>query len=148
MTKVRIYHNINPAASFGLNTMFDSAGKRPARLASERHELVLVFEYEAQDRPGPRPLLEEARVTFNVGTSDLAGRYRARRLRSLSVGDVVLAGDDFYACAPVGWELVDRAQLRILPATEADAAIRERFEFGPHERLSVTVPLEETEASQ
>jgi hypothetical protein len=34
----------------------------------------------------------------------LAERYRANRLRSLSVGDVVQVGDRFWTCRAIGWD--------------------------------------------
>ena len=52
------------------------------------------FGHPAEDAHIP---LEMAFEEFNVGTGDLAQRYRDRRLRSLSVGDVVTAGETAWA---------------------------------------------------
>jgi hypothetical protein len=46
-----------------------------------------------------------------LGGQDLvtARQYRALRLRSVSVGDLVAIGARVYACQSVGWKPVDRA---------------------------------------
>jgi hypothetical protein len=162
MARVQILHNISRDASFGLNTVFRTGGEAPEGVRSiqlsdgrftwkdmadtpdERHELAWVFQYEASysgDQADPHELLNAAFETFNIGTDELAAQYRARRLRSLSVGDVVQIDGDAYTCASVGWEPVHRADLRILPAREAEARVRERFEFKATEPLAISVPL-------
>jgi hypothetical protein len=148
MVHVRVYHNINRDAGFGLNAVFTKQGKTFAQTPEERHELVLVFEYDAgpaSDRVSysHQRLLVDAFDTFNVGSDELAAQYRARKLRSLSVGDVVEINDSAYACESVGWELCSSDDLRIIPADEAERLVRERFDFGPHEALAITVPLRE-----
>jgi len=145
VARIEIFHNIARDASFGLNTGFTGEGKRCAAAPEEMHELVLVFTYEADwtdDRASVGPLLDQAFMSFNVGSDELAALYRARRLRSLSVGDVVRIDGDAYACESVGWEPASKDDVRILSAAEADKVIRERYEFEPGEPLAVTVPLD------
>ena len=144
VARIEIFHNVNRDASFGLNTLFTREGKGLAQTPDEMHELVRVFEYEmawTDDQASVQPLLNDAFETFNVGSDELAAQYRARGLRSLSVGDVVTVDGVPYACASVGWDPVSRYDLRILSASEAEKVVRDRFDFGPDGELCVTVPL-------
>lgn len=146
--KVEVFHNISRDASFGLNTVFNfdlgvtrpKMAKRQAATTDEQHQLVKVFEYET-DRDADFTL-EDAFETFNVGTDELAQQYRARKLRSLSVGDVVTLDALAYSVEP-GFQFQRRfdTELRIVtdPA-EAERLIRERYHLGWHEELTVTVP--------
>ncbi len=96
MTTVTVYHNISRDASFGLNATFSAASGKGYQARS--HELVKVFEFDAAALPGAENPDAVYRA-FNVGDDpgyassaaefDLAVAYRARDLRSLSVGDVV-----------------------------------------------------------
>jgi hypothetical protein len=150
--KVEIYHNISKNAFFGLNSVFekdDSAphghAKRQARNVAEQHELVKVFEYDAEELDGM--VLEGAFHRFNVGEDDFAQAYRARQLRSLSVGDVVVLHysepdiSEAWSVESVGFKPRQSHELRIVtdPA-EAEKLIRERYEFRSSEPLNVTVP--------
>ena len=147
--KITIYHNVHEDAFFGLNAVRLPGGGTRQATAAERHPLVKVFTYDwdgldrfghpAEDAHIP---LEMAFEEFNVGTGDLAQRYRDRRLRSLSVGDVVVVGETAWACASAGWTPVTGDALRILEGAEAEMAIRARFRFRPTEPLTITVPLE------
>lgn len=158
--QVTIYHNIDPDASMGLNQVLDARAERYRRdaLEHERHALVKVFEYDVAaydtgDTDHTRALLNAAFDIFNVGddpefnggmtaeSRELARRYRARRLRSLSVGDVVQIGKMGYAVASLGWEPFDLTELHVIDGPEAEAAIRRRFHMKPGEMLTVTVPL-------
>lgn len=78
----------------------------------EEHQMRTVFAY-ASNHTDPAAAAAEAFHLFNVGDdpafgtpSDIAVAYRARGLRSLSVGDVVVAGDVPLACASFGWNVV------------------------------------------
>lgn len=133
--KIKIFHNISRDASFGLNRVIG------ASTADQRHRLVWVFEYEDDAGYTPAATLARAFDEFNIGDGELAKRYRARRLRSLSVGDVVMIDGQAYSCESVGWKERLPGELRILPAAEADKAIRELYDMEPAEPLSVTVPL-------
>lgn len=163
MPRIEIFHNVSRDAGFGLNTVFRTSETRPegvrnviqlsdgrftwkdcAATPDERHELVKVFAYETEwtdERASVMPLLNAAFETFNVGSDELAAQYRARNLRSLSVGDVVMVDGDAYACESVGWAPASKDDLRTLTAAQAEPVIRERYELEPHEALAVTVPL-------
>jgi hypothetical protein len=141
VTAVTIFHNVSRDAGFGLNRVF-LADPHPGVGAEVRsHELVRVFTYDI-DPPvfDVDAALNQAFETFNIGTNELAAQYRARRLRSLSVGDVVQVRSDFYACDSVGWSKVSADDLNILDAEAAEKVIRDRYEFEPGEELSITVP--------
>ena len=162
MPRIAIFHNISRDASFGLNSVFRTGETAPegasaiklsdgrwtwkdyADTPDERHELVWVFQYEAEwtgDRADPYALLNDAFERFNGGSGREDARYFGRKLRSLSVGDVVLIDGDAYSCDSVGWSPVHRDDLRFLCAAQAEQVIRERYEIGPREELAVTVPL-------
>lgn len=99
--KVTVFHNIakddlgRPLGFFGYET---------------GHQMVQVFTFDA-DTSGHLAAAERAFHLFNVGDdpsygipSNIAVEYRARGLRSLSVGDVVVINDTTaYACASMGW---------------------------------------------
>ena len=145
MPRIKIFHNISRDASFGLNVAFTRDGREQSvkDYESRSHSLVWVFEYEL-DRTHEfrdQEMLNEAFEIFNVGTGSLAQQYRARRLRSLSVGDVVLIDAAAYACESAGWKPVSWHDLRILTAGDADKEIRERYQIKVGEALSITVPL-------
>lgn len=102
---VTVYHNVTRDET-GHHLGFD--GYQPGQ------PLVPVFAYDVELLDGGMPELllvaEAAFEAFNadpdmlVGSQrDLATRYRDRRLRSLSVGDVLRLGDTALACDPVGF---------------------------------------------
>jgi len=95
------------------NVAFDGQGRHTAMLDGYQpgDPVVAVFTYQA----GPagrtaEEIAEEAFAIFNDHPGDAAGAelacaYYGRRLRSLSVGDVVAVGDVLLAVGrPVGWE--------------------------------------------
>lgn len=156
MTRVGIYHNVSPDAGFGLNRVFDNelTGETVmgrVRHTPRSHELVKVFEYDQADvELETQALLNDIYRLFNIGhephfgtPSELAVAYRARRLRSLRKGDVVQLGDDLWSCESAGWSKVPTSDLSIVgdPA-DAERLVRQRFDFGPVEELSITVPWE------
>lgn len=154
--KITVLHNISRDAGFGLNNQFspDTArnGGRTARIYRPRtHELVRVFEFDADDSMTP----DDVYRAFNVGDDpdfsespgeyDLAVAYGRRRLRPLSPGDVLAFetrdGIRWLACEPGGWKTVPAGDLLILGAEAAEAAVRRYYEFRPGEELAITVPL-------
>jgi hypothetical protein len=131
---VSIYHNVAAHGDgfFGLNTVFRTADSPPegknsvqldsggyhykdtAQTHTERHPLVLVFQYTVDDQYD-QDILNDAWCTFNESTSKLAQTYRSRHLRSLSVGDVVVIDHMSFSVASVGFGLVtDTGELRIV----------------------------------
>ena len=63
--------------------------------------VVRVFAYQASPGRSAEELAEEAFAIFNDHPGDAAGAelacaYYGRRLRSLSVGDVVAVGEDYF----------------------------------------------------
>lgn len=141
--RITVLHNVSRDASFGLNAMFTGDGKR---YVSRTHELVKVFEFEAD--LGPNSVFR----AFNVGDDpelsssqvelELAQEYRSHRLRSLSVGDVLAYdGQTYLACESVGWREIDADELHVLDGDEADRAIRDRYGFKAGEQLSISVPF-------
>ena len=157
MTNVSIFHNVSRDASFGLNSVFRTGDVAPEGVRSiplsdgkfgwkeegtgdERHELVWVFQYEVKGGNDDL-ILADAWEMFNIGEGPTATAYRARKLRSLSKGDVVAIDGRFYSCESVGWKERTVRELRTLTAAQAEPVIRSRFQFGPREELSITVPL-------
>lgn len=117
---VEVYHNQSRDGFFGLNAVFADGGKRQALTDDERHPLVKVFEYDTEFQPGPNGALyvcERAFEEFNIGEGELAQAYRANRLRSLSVGDVLILGAGIdpvaYSCESCGWAERNPAELNI-----------------------------------
>ncbi|WP_278314988.1 hypothetical protein [Lolliginicoccus levis] len=102
---VRIFHNIARDEQ-GRHAGF--AGYRPG------HQVELVFAYSAEGSDDE--LLERAFFLTNIGSGPLADAYRARGLRSLSVGDVLAIGQRYYGCDRIGWQPIER------PARQSIAA--------------------------
>jgi hypothetical protein len=102
---VTIFHNVAR----------DHEGRHTAMLAGYQpgDPMVRVFTYQA-DPAGrsPEEIAEEAFAICNghprdAGGQELARRYYQRRLRSLSVGDVVAIGEVALAVGrPAGWDPV------------------------------------------
>lgn len=76
---------------------------------SDPMEKVFTFFIPAEATHDPELVLEEAFETFNIGQTALARDYFSRRLRTLSVGDVVAIGESAWACDSVGWRLLRQA---------------------------------------
>jgi hypothetical protein len=116
---VTVYHNVARGPD---DRRINFDGYQPGQ------PLVPVFAYDVELLDGGMPELlliaERAFEAFNADpdllparTRDLATRYRARSLRSLSVGDVLRLGDTALACDPVGF--------RQVPAELNEVRIRE-----------------------
>ena len=96
------------------NVAFDGQGRHTAMLDGYHpgDHVVRVFAYQARPGRPAEEIAEEAFAIFNDHPADAAGAelacaYYGRRLRSLSVGDVVAAGDVLLAVGrPAGWEPV------------------------------------------
>jgi hypothetical protein len=93
------------------NVTRDHAGRPTAMLDGYRpgDPMVCVFRYQvAADRRRPEAIAEDAFAAFNGHPASpqdagLARRYYQRRLRSLSVGDVVTVGETPLVCERAGW---------------------------------------------
>jgi hypothetical protein len=95
------------------NVAFDAQGRHTAMLDGYQpgDPMVRVFAYQASPGRSAEEIADEAFDTFNdhprdPGGADLACAYYGRRLRSLSVGDVVAAaadGEVRLAVAKTGW---------------------------------------------
>jgi hypothetical protein len=95
------------------NVARDQAGRRTAPLDGYRpgDPMVRVFTYQAAaDGRPPETIADDAYAAFNghppgTETAELARRYEQRRLRALSVGDIVCVGEVALAVGrPAGWE--------------------------------------------
>ena len=99
---VKIYTNDGPDHWFGF-------------LKSDP-ELTLVFKLnigweDPYTGRFPFDLLEFVFEQTNIGETDFAKEYRAKQLRSVSVGDVVVVGETAFACESVGWKKITTEQL-------------------------------------
>lgn len=111
-TSIRILHNVAT----------DDAGRLTGLLDGYRHgdTLVEVFAYMTDTKGEAIALADEAFHLFNIGDDAHFGRpdnraliYRREGNRSLSVGDVVIVGDEAFACAPSGWRHLNEAFLNV-----------------------------------
>lgn len=144
--KIEVFHNISREASFGLNSVLRSTDDRlpgyalPAldgTVQDERHPLVKVYEFEADPAD-----LDDFWARFNNGSGHEDPAYFARRLRSLSVGDVIrIEGEGAHAVENIGFNWAHRDELRIVTGAEAERLIRERLHLGDDEEMVCTVPL-------
>lgn len=100
MITVTIWHNV----------AVDGQGHHTGMLVGYQpgDPMVRVFTYQANPAAGPDKVAEEAFAICNghphdARGEDLARRYYDRELRSLSKGDVVVAGEVALAVASAGW---------------------------------------------
>jgi hypothetical protein len=114
--KVRVFHNVQR----------DEDGRRAGFDGYQAdHGVNLVFEYDWPESDTDTAL-NRAFYLFNVGENDVATAYRARRLRSLSVGDVVAVGDAWFACDRAGWSPVNPPQVVNRPEPGSTPYVAER----------------------
>ena len=118
--KVTILHNTDRDASFGLNARLEP-GKQITQPRS--HQLVRVFQFE-QPEDYLQHVLEDVYWRLNVGEDpdfgepdQIALDYRALRLRSLSIGDVVQIEDGSDLC-PDGYYALDRFEFKPVAASQ------------------------------
>ncbi|TDB89143.1 hypothetical protein E1264_09230 [Actinomadura sp. KC216] len=110
---VEIYHNVSK----------DTAG-RPLGFDGYRqgHPVVKVFEFPMEANESTEPILF-AETAFQIGNEvhELSADYYRRRLRSLSVGDVVKIGLLWLSCEPVGWRpITDHTPIDITATHEGE----------------------------
>ena len=97
---VSIMHNVTPdERGYPTKGMLD--GWEP------NDTLECVFTFSLDTNKDHMVLLEMIFFEFNVGEGLLATAYRAKDLRSLSVGDVVIINGVSYECARFGWNKID-----------------------------------------
>jgi hypothetical protein len=125
MSKVTIFHNVSRDGSFGYVTGQD---------------LVPVFMYQ-RDSVDHDAILNEAFDLFNIGSSLISRKYRARRLRSLLAGDVVQIDTRFYSVERFGFKPASFLEMSFLVGSDAEPVIRARYDIPNNEALSITVPL-------
>lgn len=83
----------------------------------EKAELTMVMSFDldlqgALNEMYMHQILEMCFEEFNVGeTSAIAKRWRAKLLRSLSKGDVVVVGESAFVCDSVGWKTLTTDEL-------------------------------------
>ncbi|MEO6156394.1 MAG: hypothetical protein ABIQ39_02055 [Ilumatobacteraceae bacterium] len=88
--RVQVFHNVEDHCFYGYKP---------------EHQMTKVLVYYTQ---GTREeALNEAFHILNVGEIGIAGHYRERRNRSLSVGDVIALDGEAHSCDPFGWNEVD-----------------------------------------
>lgn len=98
---VSIMHNVTPDEhGHPTKGMIDGWGP------NDTLECVFTFALDTPDSDH-MILLEMIFHEFNVGEGFLAIAYRAKDLRSLSVGDVVIINDVAYECGRFGWGKID-----------------------------------------
>lgn len=76
-------------------------------LCEQAWQVGNLDDIDPEDLPGRFSAGEHADRAVDGDVRELAARYRHRPARSLSAGDVVAIGEDFYACAGLGWEPID-----------------------------------------
>jgi hypothetical protein len=81
-----------------------------------RNLMTPVFTYLAvgdASQKSATAIAADAYEQFNVGEEGVAAQYRALRLRSLSVGDVVQVGRRHLAVGKRGWRYLTGAEVRL-----------------------------------
>jgi hypothetical protein len=149
MTMITVWHNLDRDASLGVNrTLRADADSIQREYVKHSHALVAVASWE--DTRDSHPDFDTYFRLFNVGADEtdaaalklLVSDYRDRRNRSLSVGDVIQWGQEFWACDTDGWTQVPSSDLHLVASTiQARRLVRERYEFRPDEELALSVPL-------
>ncbi|TDD29631.1 hypothetical protein E1287_30590 [Actinomadura sp. KC06] len=93
---VEVFHNVSKDAA-GRPLGFDGY--------QQGHPVVKVFEFSMEANEGTEPV-RFAETAFQIGNElhELSTDYYRRRLRSLSVGDLVKIGLLWLSCEPVGWQ--------------------------------------------
>jgi len=106
---VRIHHTDNGFRNF----QFGDATEMVLECSSD--DLVLTTKQQETVESGSVvPLLEAVYAELNIGDTVLARVYRAKGLRSLSVGDLVELRDEagereIWACSRFGWDVIEDA---------------------------------------
>lgn len=90
------------------------------------HPMTNVFTYKGVARPGAgvEAILENAFKMFNIGEEGTAAAYRARNLRSLSVGDMVSVDGTYFAIEPLGFRQLDAEPIHKAVAYPGTTPIR------------------------
>lgn len=109
--KIKIYLNDGEDHFFGFTNVFANSPELTMVHEFEITETELAWVHTIQWHAMVR-ILDWVYQELNVGEdTKVAKDYRAKRLRSLSVGDVVVAGENAWAVAPCGWDMITTEQL-------------------------------------
>ncbi|WP_137725844.1 hypothetical protein [Prescottella subtropica] len=113
------------------NTAVDTEGRSMVFFHGYRdqHPMAVVFRAELPSELSTEKALAVLFDEFNIGeTSQAAVAYRqVHGLRSLSVGDVVGIGGNWWACASRGWDRLEKQPLIALHATPRTWSTTERW---------------------
>jgi hypothetical protein len=127
---VTIWHNVASDGQGRHTAMRD--GYQPG------DPMVRVFAYQATPGRPAGEIAEEAFAIFNdhprdAAGADLACAYYGRRLRSLSKGDVVVAGEVALAVGSVGWIPVRGGLTEVRTSQHGTRPLAERSHHPPDE---------------
>jgi hypothetical protein len=112
---VTVWHNVEKDGPHPVGMLY---GYKPG------HAMCPVFTYVTCATPDSTNIPEDAFKMFNAPEDylspeelALARRYRANRLRSLSIGDIVQVDDTYYACESFGFRALaaDLGRLNVQP---------------------------------
>jgi hypothetical protein len=114
--KIKIYLNDGEDHFFGFKNDFANSPELTMVHEFEITETEMAFVncawYNNSAPVQIMRILEWIFEELNIGEkTDLAKQYRAKQLRSLSVGDVVAIGEMAFACESAGWEKITTEEL-------------------------------------
>lgn len=105
--KIKIYMNDGEDHFYGFKNKFANS---PELTMVHSLEISEMFPHVASERE-MLAVLEWVFQEFNIGEGPQAQAYRAKMLRSVSVGDVVVIGETAWACESVGWTRITTEEL-------------------------------------
>lgn len=118
---IRVYHHVPPMSVDVLNDAINNEAHPDHAAAkaffmhafndsydpTQTYELVYSYDTTRYDDDADMALLNVAWEEFNVDDPGSLGQaYRARRLRSLSVGDIVEVNGRAWMCDRFGWSIL------------------------------------------
>lgn len=109
--KIKIYLNDGEDHFFGFENKFANSPELTMVHSFELSETEHAFVNGLPGEKGMLRILEWVFEEFNVGEGPQAKEYRAKMLRSVSVGDVVVIGEMAWACGSYGWDRITTEQL-------------------------------------
>jgi hypothetical protein len=136
--RIVVFHNIAT----------DDVGRSEAWLGYRPgHPLVPVYVLERLEvEQSPSAVAEMIYHLLNVGDDPQFGiphpdavAYRTAKNRSLSVGDVVLVGDEWWACASMGFERIEAPRWLAVGVGKHGTTPLESRRWSPPLPLNITV---------